>query len=111
MSAQLKVNLKRIPRIVRLICGSYDAWIVGGASDPNQSIPKDYDVCVPFRQWKEVALLIPKDARPTLYGGWKFQCDGFLVDVWPQDLGDVLICAKCKWAWQPQHNIRITKVL
>lgn len=101
---------RRMPRLVRLICGSYDAWVVGGAADPANKFPRDWDVAVPFSEWPEVALLIPKDARPTLFGGWKFVSDGQVVDVWPAEVIQIFNCAKCEFMWQPQRNIRIKRV-
>ena len=107
----LKQDLARMPRLVRLICGTYDAWIVGGAANPEQRIIKDWDVAVPFSSWIHVANLIPKDAKPTLFGGWKFMSDGESVDVWPSEIMGIWKCLKCTWMWQPQMNIRIMRMI
>lgn len=103
-------KISRLPRLVRLICSLSDAWVVGSAADPYNKDPKDYDVAVPFGQWKKVAVCIPKDAKPTIFGdGWKFISDGKEVDVWPDDIVNIFLCAKCEWMWQPIRNIRIKK--
>ncbi len=102
-------KINRLPRIARLICGQYNAWLVGSSADPNNNKPKDYDIAVSFSDWPKVALLIPKDARPTLYGGWKFISDKKEVDVWPAEIIDIFLCSKCDWMWQPQYNVRIKK--
>jgi len=46
-------------------------------------------------------MLIPKDAKPNTFGGWKFNVmmDGYqiTIDVWPGDLG-WLMCTTCpRW--------------
>lgn len=106
---QLKKNMNRMPRIVRLITGAYDAWVVGGAADPNDEHPRDWDVAVSFSDWHHVSNLIPKTARPTLFGGWKFESDGQEVDVWPCEIMSIWKCAKCNWMWQPRLNIRVKR--
>lgn len=103
-------KFNRMPRIVRLICSISDSWIVGSAADPHNNRPKDYDVAVPLTQWTKAAVVIPKDARPTMFGdGWKFMSDGQEVNVWPADVINIFQCAKCDWMWQPIKNIRIRR--
>lgn len=107
---QIAVSINRLPRLVRLICSNSGAWLVGSSADPANPDPKDYDIAVSFKSWGEVALLIPKDARPTLYGGWKFVSDSKEVDMWPDEIINIFLCSKCEWMWQPQFNIRISKI-
>jgi len=102
-------EVNRLPRLVWLICGSYNAWLVGSAADPANNDPKDYDIAVPFNDWKNVSLLIPKDAKPTMFGGWKCVSDGKVIDVWPDDIINIFLCAKCDFMWQPKHNIRVLR--
>jgi len=102
-------KINRLPRIVRLICSNSKAWLVGSAADPNNPTPKDYDVAVSFSEWPNIALLIPKDAKPTLFGGWKFISDKKEVDVWPAEIIDIFAYSKCEWMWQPSLNIRIRR--
>ena len=104
-------RINRIPRLARLICGQYNgAWIVGSAADPMNNDPKDYDIAVSFSDWQKVASLIPKDAKPTLFGGWKFLSDGMEVDVWPSEIINIFSCSKCEWMWQPNLNIRVKRL-
>lgn len=102
-------KINKLPRFVRLICSVSSAWIVGSAADPYNNKPKDYDVAVPLTEWKKAAPYIPKEAKPTLFGGWKFISDGEKVNVWPDDVVNIFLCAKCDWMWQPQSNIRIRR--
>jgi len=102
-------KINRLPRLVRLICSNTGAWLVGSSADPKNTAPKDYDIAVSFKNWYDVAVLIPKDAKPTLFGGWKFKSDGKDVDVWPDYIINIFTCSKCEWMWQPQLNIRINK--
>ena len=100
-----------MPALVRKIVGtSIKAWIVGGAAIPGAKKIKDWDIAVSFSDWHKIAPLIPKDARPTLFGGWKCSDDGWDIDVWPSEVVDIFQCDKCEWMWQPQLNIRIQRV-
>ena len=97
----------RFPALVTLLTERHDAWIVGSAVDnPN---PRDYDVIVPYEKWPQASLLIPKDAKPNVFGGWECISDGKIVDVWPAELGFSFITSACKAAWQPRYNIIIRK--
>lgn len=61
-----------MPKLVRKIVGQFTgAWIIGGAAIPGIKKVKDFDIAVSWSDWKEVALLIPPDAKPTIFGGWK----------------------------------------
>lgn len=102
--------MKRMPRLVRMITTQYDAWIVGGGADPDQKNPKDWDVVVSYVDWQKVCLLIPKDAKLSLFGGFKFISDGMEVDVWMGDIGSVMTCHKCKYAYQPKYDILLKKI-
>lgn len=99
-----------MPSLVRKIVGTtHKAWIVGGAAIPGAKDIKDFDVAVSYSDWPKVALLIPKNARPTLFGGWKIEENGWEIDVWPSEIIDIFHCSKCEWMWQPQLNIRIQR--
>ena len=103
------VKINQLPRLVRLICSVSNSWLVGSSADPTNNDPKDYDIAVPFEEWKKVSAHIPKDSKPTLFGGWKFISDGKEVDVWPDDVINIFICRKCDWMWQPKMNIRVVR--
>jgi len=106
----IAIKVNRLPRLARLICSNSNAWLVGSSADPKNNNPKDYDIAVSFSSWPEVALLIPKDAKPTLFGGWKFKSDKKEIDVWPAEIINIFMCSKCEWMWQPMRNIRIQKI-
>lgn len=99
-----------LPAIVKKLTHGFDAWVVGSAADPNNDDPKDYDVQVPFSTWGQACLLIPKDAKPNSFGGFRFEDDGMSIDVWPGELGWIFQRPACKWAWHPASGIFITKV-
>lgn len=100
-----------LPRIAIKLCHLHEAWVVGSAADPSKdpAACRDVDVIVPFSHWPAAALLIPADAKPTMFGGWKFTSDGREVDVWPGDLAWLMTNAKAKWAWQVKHGVRLQK--
>lgn len=66
--------MKHPPKIVTALCYSHEAWICGSAIF-NEN-PRDWDIVVPFENWFGAAFLIPKDAIPNSFGGWKFTSDG-----------------------------------
>lgn len=103
--------MKRLPRLARLILSQYNAWLVGSAADPNNHNPKDFDIVVSWEDWKHVAMLIPKGTNTTLtiFGGLKCISDGQTVDIWPGNVGDIMLSAKAKYAMNPQLGILLEK--
>ncbi|MDP1712680.1 MAG: hypothetical protein Q8K86_09520 [Candidatus Nanopelagicaceae bacterium] len=67
---------------------------------------RDYDVVVPFYEWGKAAVLIPKNAKPNTFGGWKCVSEGKVVDVWPGDLGWLMQNAVLKNVWHPRSGVR-----
>lgn len=83
----------------------HDAWIVGNLSEHGEA--RDWDVLVSFTNWKEAAALVPVDAKPNSFGGWKFIEEGFAIDVWPGDMAWLMTNEKFKTAWHPKTNRKI----
>jgi hypothetical protein len=96
-----------LPRLVLSLTHNHDAWIIGGAANPDNETPRDYDIIVPFYEWGPASSLIPPNATPNSFGGWKCISDGIEVDVWPGDLGWIMQRPKCVWTWHPKTGIRI----
>lgn len=101
--------MRNLPKLVTKLCYTCEAWIAGSAAQVDKSDPKDYDVLVPFQYWVNAAALIPGDAQPNTFGGWKIIEDGIAVDVWPGDLSWYLLNEMARSAWHPRSNTRITK--
>lgn len=97
------------PELVSKLVIIHDAWVVGSAADPNNKEPRDWDVIVPYSKWNAACQLIPKDAKVNSFGGFKCISEGKEVDVWPDELGNVMQCQKAKFAWHPRSGIRLTK--
>ena len=102
-----KNNPEYLPRIVYQMCvhgalivGSYAKKLAGEDLDV-----KDFDLLVPLEKWQTIALLIPQDARPNKFGGWRFtiressrsEDNGKEVDVWPDKLEKYLSECKSKY--------------
>jgi len=89
-----------LPRIVYLMCvhgalvvGSQAKRLVGEDIESN-----DYDLLVPLDKWQTIALMIPEDAKPNKFGGWRFMDDkGNEIDVWPDRLHNYLKNCKTKY--------------
>lgn len=100
---------RTMPKIVCALTHNHDAWVVGSAADPQNANPRDYDVQVPFSEWGKAAHLIPADAKPNAFGGWKCVSDGVEVDVWPGELGWIMRQNRSRWAWHPSSGVRLKK--
>lgn len=99
-----------LPKLVIALCNNHDAWIVGSSARPDAVHPvRDYDVQVTFSEWGKAAHLIPRDAVPNSFGGWKCKSDGIEVDVWPGELGWLMQNSRAVWAWHPSSDVRLTK--
>lgn len=97
--------MKHPPKLVCALCYGHDAWIVGGAA--RQEDPRDYDVIVSFEEWKGAAFLIPPDAKPNTFGGFKCPTpEGIEVDVWPSDLAKMMAQDEVRHLWHPKTNFR-----
>ena len=87
-----------LPRVVYQMCvhgalivGSQAKRLVGETIDSKNS---DWDLLIPYDRWQTIALLIPENARPNKFGGWRFRTDDTEVDIWPGDV--VLYLTECK---------------
>lgn len=100
--------MRILPSIVSKLCYSADAWIVGSAASPDLKTddPRDWDVAVPFSEWHVASSLIPRDANPNSFGGWKFTSEGNEVDVWPCDLALFMTYAIVTCLWHPKSGKR-----
>lgn len=92
--------IELLPRTVYQMCvhggllvGSCAKKIMGEADSSH-----DYDVLVPMERWQVVSLLIPSNAHPNKFGGWRFTDDkGNEIDVWPGTLHEYLRDCKTKY--------------
>lgn len=101
-----------LPPIIAKLATNFEAWIVGSAASPFTDINcvRDWDVIIPFNLWHKACVLIPKDARPNSFGGWKFTVDGIEIDLWPGDLSAFMTFHKFKYAWHPHTDTRVERM-
>lgn len=101
------------PPLVLALTHHHDAWIVGGAANPEAKEFRDIDILVPLSHWQAAAALIPKNATVNSFGGFKCVCnDGYadiVVDVWPGELSWVMQHPKAKWAFHPRTGTRLAR--
>jgi hypothetical protein len=101
----------KLPKLVLHLTHAHNGWIVGSGADPNlKEPPRDYDVVIPFSEWQQACMLIPSDAVPNTFGGWKCLSDGFEVDVWPAELSWLMQRPQMKFIWHVASGIRWTKI-
>jgi len=101
----------KYPKLVLDMTHAHDAWIVGSAADPNNENPRDYDVIVPHSEWQKACMLIPSNAKPNHFGGWKCISEEIEVDVWPGDLGWIMQRPQLLYVYHLSSGIRWTKCL
>lgn len=89
---------KLLPRDVYRMCvhgafivGSYAKYLAGEDVEPN-----DIDLLVPLKDWQKIALLIPENAKPNKFGGWRFFVDDIEIDVWPDTVQNYLTNCRSK---------------
>jgi hypothetical protein len=90
-----------LPRTVYLMC-VHGALLVGSIAKKlmgeDEIEGNDYDLLVPLEKWQTIALMIPEDAKPNKFGGWRFTDDkGNEIDVWPDTLQNYLGNCKTKY--------------
>lgn len=93
-----------LPAVVYQMCvhgaylvGSYAKYLLGDIDTKGN----DYDLLVPLERWQTIALLIPSNAKPNKFGGWRFYtADAQEVDVWPDTLENYLRKCKTKYGGQ-----------
>ena len=84
-----------LPRLVYQMC-VHGAFIVGSQAkrlcgESIEAAESDFDLLVPLEKWQTVSMLIPMDAKPNKFGGWRFEDDkGNEIDVWPDTLQNYL---------------------
>ena len=99
-----------LPSLVCKLTHAHEAWVVGSAAKPDadHATVRDYDVLVPLTHWQNAAMLIPEDAKPNTFGGWKCVSEGREVDVWPGDLAWLMTNRAASWAWHPRTGVRLS---
>jgi len=100
--------VKQLSSIAVKLLQLHDGWVIGTAADPSCDLKtvRDIDIMIPWSNWSKAALLVPEEAHPNTFGGWKFDKDGVTYDVWPDELGSCLSNAFTKWVWHYRSGIR-----
>ena len=98
----------KYPELVSRLTTTCNAWIVGGAVDENE--PRDFDLYIPMKNWREACMLIPKDAKINRMGGFKCISDGIEVDVWTGEMSDFLASAYFKKCYHPLTGVKIGRL-
>lgn len=94
------------PKLVLDLSFIANAWIVGSAADPSNTNARDFDMVVPYSQWQNACMLIPSDAKPNHFGGWKCISEGVEVDVWPGELSFVMAHGYSTYCLNLKNNVR-----
>lgn len=101
-----------MPSLVCKLTYAHEAWIIGSAAKPDcdHTTVRDYDILVPFSNWQKAAMLIPDNAVPNTFGGWKCQSEGREVDVFPGELSWLFTNDLAKYAFHPRSGKRIYSI-
>ena len=92
---------KLLPPLVYQMC-VLGGLLVGSAAkqmvEKNIEVANDYDILVPLEKWQTIALLIPMEAKPNRFGGWRFSDhQKNEIDIWPGTLQEYLQNCKTKY--------------
>ena len=98
------------PKLVLAMTHAHNAWLVGSAANPENNNPRDYDVVVPYSEWQKACMLIPSDAKPNHFGGWKCISEGKEVDIWPGDVAWLMQRPQTTYVWHLLSGIRWKKM-
>lgn len=102
-----KINF---PKAVLNILFNFDCWLVGSAAKNMDMLSRDYDILCPFHNWNKLCLIIPSDAKPNSFGGWKFSIDGVEIDLWPGDMSHFMTLPKFEYAYNLRHEVKIGRI-
>lgn len=102
--------MKHLPNKILKLCYDLDCWLVGSSANPNSESYRDFDILVPWINWHHATLIIPMDAKPNSFGGWKFTIDGYEIDMWPGDLSWFAQLPKFEYAYHVKTEVLIKKV-
>lgn len=112
--AQQLERLRGAPPLVLWLTQQMGAWVVGSRADFHQDRvhkDSDWDILVPLAVWPSIGKALPLEhVRPTRHGGWRFESQGVVLDVFPMDIGDWLTNPYTRVAWHPQSGTIVTKV-
>lgn len=105
-----------MPPIVRHLCWSFDAWIVGSTAKAiieKQDIYSDWDLIIPVQHWLSATLACTcYSPQPNSFGGWKITLDDDTqIDIWPDTLDNFLLrkqYAAETYALHPKSGISVT---
>lgn len=100
------------PKLVANLVTNFNAWITGSAANPETDLKtvRDWDIIVPFSEWVKAASCIPMNAVPNRFGGWKCISERQEVDVWPDDLTNIMPQRATNYLWHPRTNMRWKKL-
>ncbi len=102
--------MTKYPELVTKLTTICDAWLVGSSANELNVEPRDFDIYIPMKYWKEASSLIPKDAKINRMGGFKCKSEGIEVDVWTGDMNDFVASNYFKFAFHPKTGVRIVKI-
>lgn len=102
--------MRVFPKVVSKVVTHMGGWIVGSAAVPNVEFPaRDIDVVVPFSHWHLACQLIPSSAVVNSFGGFKFDDEGTMVDMWPCDFAQLMLDFRVKCIWHPATDTRFVR--
>lgn len=84
-----------LPKAVSKLVYLYGAFIVGSqaelyAKGLRPSSNHDWDILVPWIEWRRAAHVISMDAVPNGNRGWRFAQGEVVIDVWPDEVARFL---------------------
>lgn len=105
----MKTKVK-YPELVTKLTTICNGWLIGSSADENNESPRDYDIFIPIKSWREACSIIPKDSKINSLGGFKCISEGIEVDVWTGEMNDFLASNYFREGYHPLTGVRIKRI-
>lgn len=110
----MKINLDILPATAKRLLICYDGWLLGSTAEKilaGKQPTSDIDIMIPYGNWSQAVLLIPKNAVLNTFGGLKFEIEGYVFDVWPDSIERLMSYSQFKIAYQAKYDIILQRRL
>ena len=107
---------KKLPPLAISLCFDCEGWIVGSTADyaagkDSDLDGRDLDIVIPSQHWNKASHICTNADKVSInsFGGLKCVSDGVEIDVWMDDVADLLANHHSKIAFHPKSRTYIKR--
>lgn len=107
---------RRLPPLARTLCFDCEGWVVGSTADyianKDSSLNgRDLDIVIPSHHWNKASHICINADKISInsFGGFKCVSDGVEIDVWMDDVSDLLANHHTDKAYHPRSRTYIKR--